>query len=172
RTRLRAGARSMLRILSVTPPLTPSAVVVIDRPVGRSCLLGFLAPQLPHRVRGGFFAQLRRPADAPKLARGSPPRLARRARAYRRRRGFQIAPISPALALSARQQHAVDHVNDAVRLEHVLNRDPGGIALGVADGQRLALEFDRELFAFDGLELGLPAALVGCLPQVLDREAA
>src|SRR5262245_6878526 len=78
-----------------------------------------------------------------------------------------IAPISPALGSSARHQHAVDHVNNAIRLEHVLNRDPGGIALGVADGQRLALEFDRELFAFDGLELGLAAALVGCLPQVL-----
>src|SRR6516225_7231831 len=75
----------------------------------------------------------------------------------------------PALASSARQQHAVDHVNNAVRLEHVLNRDPGGIALGVADGQRLTLEFDGELFAFDGLELGLAAVLVGCLPQVLDR---
>src|SRR5262249_61807860 len=81
-----------------------------------------------------------------------------------------IAPISPALASSAWHQHAVDHVNNAVRLEHVLNRDPGGIALGVAEGQRLALEFDRELFAFDGLELGLAAALVGGLPQVLDRE--
>src|SRR5215471_6929077 len=75
-----------------------------------------------------------------------------------------IAPISPAQALSARHQHAVDHVDDAVRLEHVLDRDPGGIALGVADGQRLALELDRELFAFDGLELGLAAALVGGLP--------
>src|SRR5215472_936775 len=39
-----------------------------------------------------------------------------------------IAPISPALASSAWHQHAVDHVNNAVRLEHVLNRDPGGIA--------------------------------------------
>src|SRR5262252_6338476 len=80
------------------------------------------------------------------------------------KRRVLIVPISPAQASSARHQHAVDHVDDAVRLEHVLDRDAGGIALGVADGQRLALEFDRELFAFDGLELGLAAALVGGLP--------
>src|SRR6516165_11015749 len=71
-----------------------------------------------------------------------------------------IAPISPALASSAWHQHAVDHVNNAVRLEHVLNRDPGGVALGVADGQRLALEFDRELSPSTVLNLALPPPLL------------
>src|SRR5262247_334992 len=90
------------------------------------------------------------PETPPQLGKRSPPRFGAAGPSRSTQRRVLIAPISPAQALSARHQHAVDHVDDAVRLEHVLDRDAGGIALGVADGQRLALEFDRELLALDG----------------------
>src|SRR5207342_1941705 len=47
------------------------------------------------------------------------------------------------------KQHGVDHVDDAVRLEHVLDRDLGRVALAVPDRERVALAFDRELLALD-----------------------
>src|SRR5262245_58224220 len=61
---------------------------------------------------------------------------------------------------AARQQHGVDHVDDAVRLEHVLDRHLGGAALGVPDRQRVALAPDRDVLAFDGLVGGAAAVLL------------
>src|SRR6266699_6391767 len=60
---------------------------------------------------------------------------------------------------SARQQHAVDHMDDAVRLKHVLDRDLGSIALGVPDHQRVALALNRNRLALDGPERGRAAVL-------------
>jgi len=50
------------------------------------------------------------------------------------------------------------HMDHTVRLEHVLDRHPGGVALAVPDRQRLALELEGELFAGNGLILILPLA--------------
>src|SRR5262245_35450686 len=97
----------------------------------------------------------------------------RRARAIgQEERGTLAAPIHPRACSTARQQHAVDHVDHAVRLEHVLDRDLGGVALGVPDRERVALGLDGEFFALDGLELGAAAVLLGGVHQVLGGETA
>src|SRR5215813_1404307 len=80
--------------------------------------------------------------------------------------GDTTAPNHPQACSAARQQHAVDHVDHAVRLEHVLDRDLGGVALGVPDRERVALGLDGELFTLDGLELGAATVLLGSVHQV------
>src|SRR5262245_3485263 len=69
-------------------------------------------------------------------------------------RPTQRGRASTTRSRSARQQHAVDHMDNAVRLKHVLDRDLGSIALGIPDHERVALALDRDLLAFDSRELG------------------
>src|SRR6476646_7348702 len=68
---------------------------------------------------------------------------------------------------SAMHQHGVDHMDDAVRLHHVLDGDLGGIALGVPHPQSAVLGLERQLLAFDCLERGLAAVLLDHVHDVL-----
>src|SRR6185312_11227300 len=52
-----------------------------------------------------------------------------------------------------RHQHGVDHMDHAVRLVDVRDRDHRGSTLGVDDPDLAVLELDRQLFALGGLEL-------------------
>ena len=60
----------------------------------------------------------------------------------------QTVELGPLPLISARQQHAVDHMDNAVRLKHVLDRDLGSIALGVPDLEHVAPALDRDRLAF------------------------
>src|SRR5579862_4638631 len=55
--------------------------------------------------------------------------------------------------LRGRQQHGVDHVDDAVGLVHVGDRDHRLIALGVDDPGLAVGLLDGEFLALDGLQL-------------------
>src|SRR5262245_64804519 len=80
--------------------------------------------------------------------RKKPVALPRRARAGRAGTGDErrSRPKGGLARGSARQQHVVDDVDDAVRLIDVLYRHPRGMALAVADGEHLPLELEGQLF--------------------------
>src|SRR5258706_8650520 len=61
--------------------------------------------------------------------------------------------IRTRLKLRRRHQDGVDHVDHAVRLVDVRDRDRRSAALGIDDRHRAARLLDGQLFAFNGLEL-------------------
>src|SRR6266403_6327666 len=81
-------------------------------------------------------------------------------------RGHKKASRTPRLAARAccwgnrtrvklwcRHQDGVDHVDHAIRLVDVRDRDRRSAALGIDDRHRAARLLDGQLFAFNGLEL-------------------
>ena len=65
--------------------------------------------------------------------------------------------------VSARQQHGINHLDDAVRLHDVADRDLRHVALSVDQPQLAVILFDGERFAFHGLEFGHAAAFLDFL---------
>src|SRR3984885_5665884 len=59
-------------------------------------------------------------------------------------------PIKPVVL--RRHQNRIDHVDHAVRLIDVRDRDGRGATLGMDDNHRVSRPLDGQLFALDGLE--------------------
>ena len=74
--------------------------------------------------------------------------------------------------LRSGKEDGVDHMNHAVRLHDVRDRNLGDVALGVGDLKALALFLDREGLALDGLDLSLAAAGLDLLQEFLAGQRA
>src|SRR6516225_12169905 len=70
-------------------------------------------------------------------------------------RGRQAFVRDRGLGGSHRQQHRVDHVDHAVRLQHIRDCDHGNVPLGVGDRELAGAGLlDPDVAARNGLELG------------------
>ena len=83
-----------------------------------------------------------------------------------------LRPPVTSLNGSARHQDSVDHLDHTVRLDHVLDRDLGDVALLVLDHQLVAGLGDRQGLALHRLQGRRAAAVLDHLHEVAGRIAA